>query len=474
MKNFFIFNPRKKVRDKVRKRQIAVGKFLNAIASKFHRAKFESPEYNFFVIRDALNEESLFRRAVDKYQEQIWKNGWKFSGKNSKTLKLVQKRFREMEVVTGISTHDLLERISRQLITFSNSMIVKVRNKNSTSAHAYRTFDGKLRQPVAGYFVQPMEYMQICRDESGNIEKYRLGSDAKKEWGPEDVIHVSVHKHEGYAFGTPMVVPVMDDILSLRQVEENLQILVFQHAIPLYHFVIGTDDEEGHTDEIADLNLQLEQMPTYGSLTTTNRVKIDVLGAQRESMDLEPILDYWINRVLGGFGMSSVSFGRPDTANRGTATTVVKEFQTTTAMFQRAIKHAVEFNIIREILEEGGYNYLTLKDRDKVELYIPEVDLDEQIKREVHGIYKYEHNSISESEMRVDLGMDPIDNENRQSMYIWLVRIPLALVGAGDETLADYPSLAEIYGISSKATSNLEQPANQYGRKPVKNMPKND
>jgi len=379
-----------------------------------------------------------------------------------------------MEVVTGVSTQDLFERISRQLITFSNCMIVKVRNKNSTSAHGYRAFDGKLRQPVAGYFVQPMEYMQIERDESGNIKKYRLGSDPQKEWTPEDIIHIVVHKHEGYAFGTPMVVPVMDDILSLRQVEENLQILVFQHAIPLYHFIIGTDDEEGNTDEIDELNTQIEQMPTYGSLTTTNRVKIDVLGAKRESMDLEPILDYWINRVLGGFGMSSISFGGTDTANRGTATTVIKEFQTTTAMFQRAIKYAVESHIIREVLEEAGYSYLTLKDRDKVELYIPEVDFDEQIKREVHALYKYEHNSISEIEMRIELGLDPIDSENRNHMYVWLVRIPLALVGSGDEKLGDYPNLAEIYEIGSKATSNLESPANQYGKKPVKSKPKND
>jgi len=379
-----------------------------------------------------------------------------------------------MEVVTGISIQELFERISRQLITFSNCMVIKVRNKNSTSAHAYRTFDGKLRQPVAAYFVQPMEYMQIHRDEAGNIKKYRLGSDPDKDWIPEDVIHILVHKHEGYAFGTPMVVPVMDDILSLRQVEENLQVLVFQHAIPLYHFIIGTEAEEGHTDEIDELNAQVEQMPTYGSLTTTNRVKIDVLGARRESMDLEPILDYWMNRVLGGFGMSSVSFGRPDTANRGTATTVIKEFQTTTAMFQRAIKHAVEFHIIREILEEAGYNYLTLKDRDRVELYIPEVDLDEQIKREVHEAYKYEHNSISEAEMRIGLGMDPIDDENRKYMYTWLVRIPLALVGSGDETLASYPSLAEIYGLGSKETNNLESPSNQHGTKPVKGKPKND
>lgn len=379
-----------------------------------------------------------------------------------------------MEVVTGVSTQDLFERISRQLITFSNCMVVKVRNKNSTSAHAYRTFDGKLRQPVAGYFVQPMEYMQIERDEAGNIKKYRLGSDPQKEWSPEDVIHLLVHKHEGYAFGTPMVVPVMDDILSLRQVEENLQVLVFQHAIPLYHFIIGTDSEEGHSEEIDELNVQLDQMPTYGSLTTTNRVNIQVLGAKRESMDLEPILEYWITRVLGGFGMSSVSFGRPDTANRGTATTVVKEFQTTTAMFQRVIKHSVEFYMIREILEEAGYNYLTLKDRDKVELYIPEVDLEEQIKREVHALYKYEHNSISENEMRVELGMDPVNDENRKAMYIWLVKVPLALVGAMDEKLSDYPNLAEIYGVGSKETNNKQQPTNQYGRKPVKSKPKND
>ena len=43
------------------------------------------------------------------------------------------------------------------------------------------------------------------------------------------------------------------------------------------------------------------------------------------------------------------------------------------------------------------------------------------IKKQVHAIYKYEHNAITEDEMRDELGMDPIPDGDRAKLFVELI-----------------------------------------------------
>jgi hypothetical protein len=47
--------------------------------------------------------------------------------------------------------------------------------------------------------------------------------------------------------------------------------------------------------------------------------------------------------------------------------------------------------------------------------------VDVEIKKQVHAIYKYEHNAITEDEMREELGMDPIPDGDREKMFVELI-----------------------------------------------------
>lgn len=445
------------------------------LTSIFGGEDFESPEFNLVKVRDTLNGESIFRRVVDKYQEQIWNNGWSFVGRNRENVKYINKRFNEIEYVTGIPTSELFERITRQLVQFSNAFIIKKRSSKSSSGRQ-RTHAGKKLQPVAGYYPQPAEYMQIKRDQQGRIEKYRLAVnpstfstsyfDTTVEWDPEDVIHISIYQQEGYSFGTPMIAPVISDIASLRQMENSTNIMVFQHTIPILHFAVGSENEPGELEEIEDLNNKIEAMATYGHLVTGERVKIDIIGAGRQIIDTIPILEYWKTRVYAGLGISSVGLGETDTSNRGTATTVISEFHNTATHFQRKISSAIENHMIKELLAEKGIHPLSLTDKQMVRLHLPEIDVDTKIKKETHTVYLYEHNAISEDEMRLDLGMEPIHQGQREDMYLERYTIPKALASkgiVGDE---------EVFGTSE--TNNKNQPSNQYGVKTAPTLPKND
>jgi lysophospholipase L1-like esterase len=62
--------------------------------------------------------------------------------------------------------------------------------------------------------------------------------------------------------------------------------------------------------------------------------------------------------------------------------------------------------IIKELLMEGGYDPVLNPDQ-VVEFKFNDNDVDVMIKKEVHAIYKYEHNAITEDEMREELGNSP-------------------------------------------------------------------
>jgi len=439
---------------------------LSSLASQIFEGTTTGPEYNLLKVRDTMNSESLFRRVVDKYQEQIWNGEWRFVGKSPANVRYISKRFREIAIVSQIPTQELFERISRQLIIYSNAFLVKVRSQNSSTGRVRRDISGKKLQPIAAWFPQPVEYMEIKRDANGKIVKYRLTTDPNKWWNPEDVIHFTIHRQEGYSFGTPMVIPVLSDIASLRQIEHSSNILVFQHAIPLLHFSIGDDDDPGEAEEISQLNTNIQEMPTYGHLVTSNRVKITVIEAKRQVVDMTPILEYWKTRVLSGLGASAVGLGEASTSNRGTATTVVSEFQNTAASFQRAVATCVRDYMIFELLAENGISELRIDDNRKVSLYLPEIDLVNKIKADTHAIFKWEHNAITSSELRIALGQEPLKDIERHDTYLYRISLP--------QIIAKKTGSLESTEFGNKETNNKQQPENQFGKKEGPTSPLND
>jgi hypothetical protein len=69
---------------------------------------------------------------------------------------------------------------------------------------------------------------------------------------------------------------------------------------------------------------------------------------------------------------------------------------------------------------EGGYDPVLNPDQN-VEFRFNDNDVDVMIKKEVHAIYKYEHNAITEDEMRSELGKDPIADADREKMFVELI-----------------------------------------------------
>jgi len=129
-----------------------------------------------------------------------------------------------------------LKAVGAGLVKKSNTFLVKVR-KEAASGGKSRTKPGTdtILEPVAGYFIAPAETMEVDADQFGRIRRWkqRMPDGQFKTFRPDDVVHFLFNQKEGLLFGTPTIVPVIDDIRALRKIEENVELLIYQHLFPV-------------------------------------------------------------------------------------------------------------------------------------------------------------------------------------------------------------------------------------------------
>lgn len=221
-------------------RVVSLALGFNAGWADTRRATFETAPYDFDRIIQAADTDSFVKQAFLKYKELIWKEGWDLVGENDESVDYAYERIDYMEFAMGHSFHDLLMDISDQLVKFGNCFLAKARG----DLDPY--FPGRLapagdKEPLVGYYIIPAETVEIRRNRYNKVIEYRQRFDnmadgfkrrRQPRWKAEDVIHFSVDRKPGRAFGTPFIISTLDDVIALRQLEEDIQNLVHQELFP--------------------------------------------------------------------------------------------------------------------------------------------------------------------------------------------------------------------------------------------------
>lgn len=463
------------------------GIVYGATGNTISRSGFQKSEYNLGEISKVIDIESYVRQAFGKHTELCLKEGYEIASRNEEATVYIRKRLREIADASNMTFDMLLRGIVQNLVAYSNSFIVKVRDIRRSSGQPIRRMAGEPLQPIAAYFNVDPTSVQIKRSYHGKPLQYiqRVpGNPFSPKFRPEDVVHIYYDRKEGLAFGTPYIIPTLDDIRSLRRMEENIEMLIVQHLFPLYHYSVGTEENPAElyddgTTEVDIIKEEIENMPTEGSIVTPERHTITNLGAQGKALDAAKYLEYFEKRVLAGLGISEIALGRGGTANRATAATIDKMMQDRCKDFQDVAEAFVNEFIFKELLYEGGF-VIDESEDNFVKLKFKEIDIDNLLKSENHSVFKYEHDAITETELRELLGKDPIGEEQRSDMYFERITKPRAIIMAIDEPYtAEAKAGGAVKKISKeekkkKETTNREKPTNQYGTKPARTREKKD
>ena len=382
---------------------------------------FEDPDFDMEDIENAYNTDSYVRQGVDKYVDQIFKEGYSFYGKDTNTVEYLKLRLEYIAEATGAPTNQFLMDIAEDLVKYGNCMIVKSRSNDVNALPQGVNIQGLAgKDPVVGYFCANPSTMTVMRDEHGVVTKWKQETDAgEQEFNPEDVIHFYYKRPKGNAYGTSFLVPVLDDVRALRQAEENVLKMMYRNIYPFHHVKVGTEDQPGTEKEVDKIIEEINNMDVEGGIVTTERVTITPIASDKV-IDAEPYLRYMEDRVFSGMGIPAIMWGRGDTANRSTGDNMTSEMADRIRAITKIIEMFFNSFIVKELLMEGGYDPVLNPDQI-AELKFHDNDVDVKIKKEVHAIYKYEHNAITEDEMRSALGMDPIADGDREKLFVELI-----------------------------------------------------
>jgi hypothetical protein len=461
---------------------------------------WEAPEWDFAEIGRICDTESFARRAFRTKKNLFIKEGYSFVGRNPERIRYIKKRIEQIELASGIPFQILISQLISSIVRQQNALLVKVRNEK-VSGGRIRTIGNREVKPVAAYFPMPMETLRIKRNEFGDIVKYaqNLPGKEEKEFSPEDVIHFYLDKREGFSVGTPILVPVKDDIRALRRIEENVELLVYQHLFPLFHYQVGTEEAPAATyadgtTEVDVVRMRIAQMPSDGCWVTPERHTITPLAASSSPVAVEKVILHFKQRIFSGLGVSSVDMGESGTANRSTAQTLSRNLVDDTKADQSEFAAQFYAYVIQELLLESTFDESTLfEDENKVYLKFHEIDFESLLAKENHYTDIFLKNVITHTELRESIGREPFEGtawntkgnasgDWEQTSYGLLDRDKIVLQAIDEPGTVESQAEVKSRASSNKmkltgggaapggnAVANKSRPENQHG---VRNAPK--
>ena len=433
---------------------------------------FTNPSYtgtNFSMdkIEEAWNKESYYRRACSKFTELMFKAGWDLNGNNPSAVQYIRQRWAFMAECMQQPIDIWLLEQSEDLVKYHNVILAKSRRGEVQWPQGMTVQGLGGQDPVLAYFLIPIKDIQVRRDKKGAIKGWQQDVDGETvKFKTTDVVHMYYQRERGKVFGNPFIIPVLDDIISLRQAEENVLRLIYRNLFPFLHYKVGTDGEHGipgEDQEVTQLRSELEDMELEGGIATTERVNISTVALD-EIIDAHNYLLYFERRVFTGIGMSEAQMGRGATSARATAENMQDQVIDLVKALQRVQEAFTNEMIIKEQLMEGGFDPV-LNPNDAVNFLFKEIDVDMKIKKENHAIFQFEHNSITEDEMRSLLGRDPITE--RGKMFCELITIHVIKAEAQAKALSAESGpkskvpVGNAKGGSKASTANKVSPTNK-------------
>lgn len=398
---------------------------LGFTGSMTGRTNFETSPYDFDRIIQAIDTDSYVKQAFNKYKELIWKEGWEIHGENPEAVTYLYQRLDFMELSMGRPIQEFLLEISDQLAKFSNCFIAKARGDLAPYfPQKLDSPDGK--DPIIGYYIVPAETIEILRDKNNRPKYYRQRLDENTSgwswkdgtqtrqptWKAEDMIHMYVDRKPGRAFGTPFVVTTLDDVVALRQIEEDIQNLVHRELFPLYKYKVGTEDHPAEPEEVEAAAAGVADLRTEGALVLPDRHDVEVIGADGMALDASNYLNHFKERVAIGLGLSPHHLGMSmNGGNRSMTDRLDVALYDKIKTYQRYLSSMLQLNIFYELLLEGGYDPINTPSAagvsDRCLFKFNEIDVDTQVKKETHEMQKFTNNIASLQETRLEIGLDP-------------------------------------------------------------------
>lgn len=389
------------------------------------------PEYQFDELILAEDVDGYMRRAIGRKTAIMVNKGWSIQGDDPKQVEYVRRRMADIGYKQDKSFSMLIQELCQDYLRYSNALLVKQRSATAAlpGQIRYTYIDGRKTtlEPVAAYFrmdprfVRPLLDPKDARKQSG--WRYYLPNNTYLVFGMHDVVHFYFDKRPGNLMGTPTNLPAIDDIRALRRLEENLELLVYQHLFPLFTVTVGDKDSGGPvlyedgSSEIDTVVEQVQRMAAEGGWVMPYRWKMDVLDIKK-LLPIETYIAHFKSRIYTSLGVSGIDMGEGDSANRSTSDALSGMIEDDVKLYQKSFADIFTHEILGEILLEAPFKVDILEIEKNAKLVFEEVNLDNKIKAENHDMLKFQGNVITHEEVRKKHGHHPVQEKEKEGLML--------------------------------------------------------
>ncbi len=396
----------------------------------------------------AIKADSLIRQAVTRLTEIALRQGWSVFTHNEKIEQHIKQRMFEIQIVSNQSWYLLFKSLFSNLIKYGNAYLVYNRNKDNSTGKPYRYFgtpinpissvaslDPRCVRIVVNQIGRPVSYeydtinpfpaaVLTRKDEDLVIEAANstVTQEGVTVFQPKDVLHIK-YDGDNDVFGRPYYIEALEDLLMLRKLEDQFDSMIDTGMFNAVVYYVGNDNNPPQNGEFEEILNTLEYNPAEGVIIIPGHHDIKFLQAQN-IVQLISSLEYFKQRFFSGIGFSSVGMGESGAANRATASETNKAIYEKVKFFQDTLSGYIAL-FFEHLILDGGFALSKVRHEEFPLLQFPDPEVDLNIKRENHAIYKYEHSAITQSEMRTAINHSPVSGKNEKGMYIYKVKVPL-------------------------------------------------
>jgi hypothetical protein len=438
---------------------------------------YYGPGYDLSEIGRAMDVEPYVNQSVRKHREQIMKSGFSINCEDDELKAYLNRRLFEMSLVSGMTTQQWLREFVTNLVAFGTSFLVIKRDATRANGKPIR-INSKTLEPIAALFPLDSTSVSVSLNDLGYPVKWKQRIDNPTNslteliFDADDIIVATIDRKTGFIFGTPYILPTLDDVRTLRRLEELAELTAQRNTFPQIHYKVGSDlfpaqvFDDG-SDEISFVKQMVESLSKEGGMVTSHRVEAEIIGGDRQVMDLLPYLEYFEARVLGGLRLSEVDLGRSGSANKASAVTVSQGLQDSARDFQAVISDVLTNFLLIPLALEGGFDLQPDENLPSFEFH--EMDQEKDRADEAHGADLYMAGAITHEELRRDhLGKKPLSDEEKATLKPEDDHKKALELGeqAGEQAIAK-AKVSKATSVKNKV-ANKTRPKNQHGRKATK------
>lgn len=345
-----------------------------------------------YIISNAKKTDGYIARASKNFLQQSLKTGFYFDGTDNDFALKINEKFENLVLRSGYSVRGFLRECLKNYIDFSNVYIYK-----------NYTVDKNKQEYLSQILVMPSVGWSISKVIGTRVTewKYDNGSESKT-FTDEQIIHLTFNKESHEVFGTPFMMPTLEDVQLLREIESRAFEDYFDSTIKKTVVLVGDKNMPATENQLNEARRTMYESGDSNDIVISGICKVDIL--QPIYVNPSTVLTTSKERVMSGLQSSATQMGVSGSAGRQDADTQNSNTNLSVEDFQENLEDALNPTLIRELIVEETGKEIDLK--TKVEFKFLQT-FNEQERKEKHYTHLFVQGILDIDEARNSIGRNP-------------------------------------------------------------------